>query len=171
MGSGYRVIEEGLNGRSIGFEDTIEPYRNGYDYVIPCILTHEPIDLMVIMLGTNDTKGRYALTPSEISYEMENFLQRVKSQFMWDRQGADILLVSPALFGDGEIEEEFGDAARQKAKKLAPYFKQLAEDYGCFFLDAGELIKAHGCDNIHFSPEDHRLFALEIENKIREIFA
>ena len=50
------VIEEGLNGRTTVWDDPIEGYKSGKEYLIPCIETHKPIDIVVLWLGTNDLK-------------------------------------------------------------------------------------------------------------------
>ena len=67
LGDGYEVIEEGLNGRCTVWDAAIEPGRNGSDYLAPCLLSHRPVDLVIIMLGTNDLKGIYGQTASEIA--------------------------------------------------------------------------------------------------------
>ena len=61
LGAEYLVIEEGLNGRTTVWDDSIEEYKNGKDYLIPCLVTHKPLDLVIIMLGTNDLKKRFSL--------------------------------------------------------------------------------------------------------------
>ena len=60
LGGEYHIIEEGLNGRTTAFTDYLEPDRNALEYIGPCILSHAPLDLVIIMLGTNDTKGATA---------------------------------------------------------------------------------------------------------------
>ena len=67
LGDGYQVIEEGLNGRTTRWDDPIEPDRNGLAYLRPCVESHQPLDLIVIMLGTNDLKRRFDLSASDIA--------------------------------------------------------------------------------------------------------
>lgn len=62
LGEGYHVIEEGLNGRTTVWDDPIEGYKNGREYLIPCLESHRPLDLVIIMLGTNNLKKRFSLT-------------------------------------------------------------------------------------------------------------
>ena len=61
LDDGYLVIEEGLNGRTTVWDDPIEGYKNGKEYLIPCLETHKPLDLVIIMLGTNDLKVRFSV--------------------------------------------------------------------------------------------------------------
>ncbi len=67
LGSGYQVIEEGLGGRTTLWDDPIEGYKNGREYLIPCLETHRPIDLVVLMLGTNDLKLRFSVSAYDIA--------------------------------------------------------------------------------------------------------
>ena len=67
LGPVYRVVEEGLNGRTTRWDDPMEPGRNGQMYLGPCIESHAPLDLIVVMLGTNDLKRRFNLTSSDIA--------------------------------------------------------------------------------------------------------
>ena len=67
LGAEYRVIEEGLNGRTTRWDDPIEVGRNGLTYLRPCIESHQPLDLIVVMLGTNDLKRRFDLSASDIA--------------------------------------------------------------------------------------------------------
>ncbi len=67
LGSDYHVIEEGLGGRTTVWDDPIMESRNGRDYLLPCLWSHKPLDLVIIMLGTNDLKDRFSLTPFDIA--------------------------------------------------------------------------------------------------------
>ena len=62
LGEDYHVVEEGMDGRTTAFEDEIQPYRSGLGYIDPCLKTHAPLDLVIIMLGTNDAKTRYGVS-------------------------------------------------------------------------------------------------------------
>ncbi|MBQ9959278.1 MAG: acylhydrolase, partial [Oscillospiraceae bacterium] len=59
LGSDYTVIEEGLNSRTTVWDDPVEMHKNGYTYLMPCLQTHRPLDLVIIMLGTNDLERRF----------------------------------------------------------------------------------------------------------------
>ncbi len=67
LGAMYRVIEEGPNGRTTLWDDPIEGYKNGKEYLIPCLESHRPIDLVVMMLGTNDLKIRFSVPAYDIA--------------------------------------------------------------------------------------------------------
>jgi len=67
LGAEYRIIEEGLNGRTTVFDDPLQEGRNGKTYLLPCLLSHRPLDVVVLMLGTNDMKQRYGLPAEDIA--------------------------------------------------------------------------------------------------------
>ena len=67
LGTGYRVVEEGLNGRTTRWDDPIEAGRNGLTFLQPCLESHLPLDLVIVMLGTNDLKQRFGLSASDIA--------------------------------------------------------------------------------------------------------
>lgn len=67
LGSEFRVIEEGLNGRTTRWDDPIETDHNGLTYLRPCAESHQPLDLIIVMLGTNDLKQRFNLSASDIA--------------------------------------------------------------------------------------------------------
>jgi lysophospholipase L1-like esterase len=67
LGDGYWIVEEGLNGRTTVWDDPLEPFRSGKELLVPCLMTHQPIDLMIVMLGTNDLKGRFGVGARDIA--------------------------------------------------------------------------------------------------------
>ncbi len=67
LGNGYEVIEEGLNGRTTVWDDPIEGYKSGKEYLIPCLELHKPLDLVAILLGTNDLKTRFGLSAYDVA--------------------------------------------------------------------------------------------------------
>ena len=71
LGEDYYVIEEGLSGRTTLWDDPIEEHKNGKKYLLPCLDSHKPVDLVILMLGTNDLKTRFSLTPFDIGASVE----------------------------------------------------------------------------------------------------
>lgn len=76
LGDEYRIIEEGLGGRTTVFDDPIFEGLSGLAYLFPCLMSHEPVDLLIIMLGTNDTKERFRATPANIAKGLERLTQK-----------------------------------------------------------------------------------------------
>ena len=67
LGEDFLVYEEGLNGRTSSMEDPFKPYKNAMDYIIPCLMTHEPLDLTILMLGSNDMKQYFSPSIEKIT--------------------------------------------------------------------------------------------------------
>lgn len=93
---GYRVIEEGLCGRTTVFDDPFRTERRGTE-MLPAILeSHRPVDTIVLMLGTNDCKSVYSATPEVIGQGIEQLLDQINTV----NPDAKILLVSPIYIGE-----------------------------------------------------------------------
>lgn len=174
LGPEYYVIEEGLPGRTTVFDDGTAPFKKGSDYIVPCMQTHAPIDLLVIMLGTNDVKCLFAPSKLSVGLAMEEFLKIVRNPALWDgRQAGRILLVAPPPIGEHiETSTYYGIYSRESVKvsgEFARIYGGIARLYGCDFLNAGDYIESSPCDSIHFSKESHRKLAEAMHDKIKEI--
>ena len=103
LGAEYDVIEEGLNGRTTVWDDPVRggPKRNGSLYLLPCLESHAPINLLVMMLGTNDLKARFAVTPYDIGESMGALIEIAQnSQCGWNGNRPDILIMAPPPLGE-----------------------------------------------------------------------
>lgn len=169
LGEGHEVLEEGLNGRTIAFTDNIEPYRCGSDHILPCILSHAPVDLLIVMLGTNDTKDRYHVKAEEIGYGLEELILKVLSCRQLQDRPPQILILSPVPLGSMDGCIEFSEASRQKSLRLPAVYAQTAKDLGCHFFEAGSVVPQPGCDNIHLAPEAHDALARALAPLVRQI--
>ena len=167
LGAGFRVVEEGLPGRTTAFDDPDEPHRNGADYLPPCLRSHAPLDLVVLMLGTNDVKGRIAATPEDVAAGAARLVDLVRESGCGTGGGApDVLLVCPAPVTLDEGEYAGG---RAKALALPPLYAELAAAYGCAFLDAGTAIEVDPLDGVHLTPEAHAKLGRVVVERVREL--
>lgn len=171
LGAGWRMIEEGLPGRTSVHPDPIEGvYKNGLA-VLPAILeTHRPIDLVVLMLGTNDLKQRFSVPPGDIGYSMGLLVQTVQQGLAGPGGGQPrILVVAPMPVEEvGCLAEMFGGGAR-KSRWVAAAYAGIAELFGVDFLDAGKVIAVSPLDGIHFDADAHAALGRAIAAKIREM--
>lgn len=94
LGEEYTVIEEGLCGRTAVFDDPLNEGMNGLAYLNPCLMSHSPIDYLIIMLGTNDCKERFSATPKNIADGMKRLIMKAKHTDAW-RENQQILLLAP----------------------------------------------------------------------------
>lgn len=169
LGSGYRIIPEGLNGRTTVLEDTIEPWRNGLTYLRPCLVSHKPLDGVVIMLGTNDTKARFAVPASDIARGMRQLVRAVQTSETGLGNGAPrVGIVAPAHI---RPETSFGEmfaGAHKRSVALAEEYRLVAEELGVPFLDAAAHVECSYPDGIHLDREGHRIVGEAIAPWIRE---
>lgn len=173
LGDGFHVIEEGLGGRTSVFDDPLEPGRKGIKDVPMLIETHKPLDLVVIMLGTNDTKNWFSATPAAIASGCGKVVEAFQTYRYPERcTPPKILLVSPIHIGP-ETEKSgcvgFDISSHEKTLQLAELYKAEAERLGTYFLDAASVAEP-GIDNVHLDIEGHKKLAIAISKKIKEIF-
>jgi len=152
LGGGYDVIEEGLNGRTTVWDTPLAPGRNGLTYLVPGLLSHAPVDLVIIMLGTNDTKRIYGLTAAEIAGGASVLVDAARGTLTGpDDTPPRVLLVSPVPLGEITAESEqwgFGEA-RVESERLAEMYRRVADRPGVGFFDAGSVATVHPDDGVH----------------------
>lgn len=167
LGPGYRVVEEGLSGRTTVFSDRMEPERCGIDHLLPFLLSHLPLDYLVILLGTNDTKSHFHVNAREIGYGMEELL--IKARHILDTRGskAAILLISPVPIHP-ENDPMFDRESGKKSEELAGVYRELAKSCRCLYLDGGAVTGDLGKDGIHLGIEGHRELGKAIAAMIKE---
>jgi lysophospholipase L1-like esterase len=170
LADGYLVLEEGLNGRTTVFDDPVEPGRNGMTYLMPCLLSHRPIDLVVLLLGTNDMKKRFSLSAQEISQGIELLVKGIKqSESGPQERSPKVLLLAPAPIARlSEFGEMFSGAAT-KSRQLAQHYRTIAAQHDCDFLSCGDIIASSDTDGIHLEAGEHRKLGLAVAENIRKI--
>jgi lysophospholipase L1-like esterase len=170
LGSEYRVVEEGLNGRTTRWDDPIETGRNGLTYLRPCIESHQPLDVIVIMLGTNDLKSRFDLSASDIAQSAAG-LAEMAWRFAHAPDGSHarvILVAPPAVSTLTELDQMF-DGAREKSRQFSRYYRLAAGWYDLPFFDAGAVIVSSEKDGIHFDPEEHRKLGEALADEVHRL--
>jgi len=170
LGGDYDVIEEGLNGRTTVWDDPIEGYRNGYDYLIPCLESHKPLDMVIISLGVNDLKMRFSLSAYDIAEGVRVLAQVVQKGNAGIMNGTpQILLLSPPLLGKLSAYAEMFERAEAKSRKLAEHYSRVAAELGCSFLDSSTVIVASDLDGVHFEQNEHAKLGQAVAIKVREL--
>lgn len=173
LGSGYRVLEEGLNGRMSVWDDPMSPERNAKRQLPFLLETHRPLDLVSIMLGTNDLKAYMNLDPYAIAQAQGVLIDLVDAAKCGTGGSRPaILLIAPPLVV--ETPTPFGhvfDGAIPKSQGLADAYREVAREKHCLFLDAGALVRTSVRDGIHLDPESHRLLAEAIASTVKGALA
>lgn len=152
------VVEEGLGGRTTIWDDPFEVGRNGRTYLLPCLASHAPVAVLVIMLGTNDLKAIHRLGPREVAAGAASLVDLARTSGSGlDGGPPAIILVAPVPLGEPSIASElwgFG-AGRDTSTRLAPLYREAARQSGAAFLDAGELVTVDPRDGVHLDAAAH----------------
>ena len=153
LGDGYEVIEEGLNGRCTVWDSPSTPGRNGLDYLLPCLLSHAPVDLVIIMLGTNDLKRIYGVTAAEIAcgaagWSMSREAQPGRARRTCRRRCCWCRRCRWARSPRSSEMWGFGEA-RDESKQLAGMYAIVAEDHGVGLLRCRLGGTVHPDDGVH----------------------
>lgn len=165
LGDEYLIIEEGLSGRTTCFTDPIHEGLSGLDYIYPCLMSHEPVDLLVIMLGTNDTKERFGSSAACIGLGMKRLIAKaIATTDSWQNKQANILLVVPKnidkRYEQTEIAKTMGLGCAEKSQGLAEEYKKIADLMGCSYLDANTVVTDQNhIDFMHLTKEGHQELA------------
>jgi len=168
----YWVVEEGLNGRTTCKEDPVEGDRNGLRQLMPILNSHRPLDLVIVMLGTNDLKRRFTPSPYEVSQGAQLVAEAVLASKSGPGDGQPkTLLVCPVPISKAvAFAQVLASDALEISRKLAPYYRACAAECGAAFFDAGTVISACSpADGLHWEAEDHRNFAKAMAAQVREL--
>ncbi len=170
LGENYWIIEEGLNGRTTVWDDPIEGDKNGRRHLPILLESHRPLDLVIIMLGTNDLKARFRVSALEIAQSAGTLVEMVKRSNA-GREGnpPSVLLIAPPPLGKLTIWKEEFEGGIEKSQKLAHYYSYFAQANQCHFFDAGKVVKTSDIDGIHWEDSANRQFAEALREKIKDI--
>lgn len=179
LGKEYVVIEEGLNSRTVVWDDPVNGYRSGFSYLIPCLDSQKPVDLVIVMLGTNDTQERFQLNGFNIARSMRRILDAIEISRSGPNETAPkVLLVAPPHILDSlpetDLGENMGKGCEQRSKEIAKYYQLLSEERGVAFLDAQAFVQASEIDAVHLDENGHRRLAEVLENDrfpVRPLYA
>jgi lysophospholipase L1-like esterase len=172
LGPAWHVVEEGLPGRTTVHPDPVEgEYKNGLA-VLPAILdSHRPIDLVVLMLGTNDLKPRFQVPPVQIATSIERLLRVIgASEAGPDGTAPRVLLIAPApVVEEGSLADVFAGGPARAG--LAGPYAEVARWHGAAFLDASDVWTVSPVDGVHFDVPEHAKLGRAVAAAVRELMA
>lgn len=163
---GYRIIEEGLCGRTTVFDDPLRDGRCGTELLSVILETHKPIDMVILMLGTNDCKAAYDASAELIGKGIERLIEQIKAS----DSAIKILLISPIELGNRVWEEgydpEFNGYSVGTSKRLPSIYEKIAKEKNILFLPASHYAKPSEVDREHLDELGHKNLAEAIFNNI-----
>ena len=171
---GYYVIEEGLNSRTTVCEDCCYDDNKSGLALLPAIMkSHFPLDLLIVMLGSNDMKQRFHMEPAEIARGAALLMQTAKQVCASKNMKTEILLIAPPLITEdlrkGACYCEFGERALRVSAELSAWYARIAESHGVHFFDAAPLVRSSSIDGLHLTPQAHAVLAEQIAQQCRYI--
>lgn len=168
LGDEYLVIEEGLSGRTCVYDDPAMDSVNLLPVFHALLNTHEPIDLLILMLGTNDAKSKFDTDAKKIALGMQILVEDAKKVPCWGPAGPRILVVAPVPIEEGVTYEDFNAESVKTTRGLAREYAFLAVREGVGFLDA-EGCELTSVDHVHLTRKGHRQLAERMETAVKEI--
>ena len=165
LGEDYLVLEEGLSGRTTVFPDALHEGMPALDVAYPILMSHEPVDLLIIMLGTNDTKDRLGMNAACIALGMKRLVEKCMSVPCWGKHAPNILVVCPPHIGEELNDPCMGTTCAAKSRELASRYAPVARDLGCAFLDAEGIAEFNKVDFMHLTRKGHA----DLAKKLSEI--
>lgn len=173
LGSDYEIIEEGLRGRNLAGENGFFPHRNGLTQFDGIFGSHLPLDVVMIMLGTNDCNSSHDYTPGEI---IANYTKYLRSIGWWCKHlgfpKPKVVLIAPPAIDEPASHTDFKhifNSAGPKITTLPQLIKDFAEENKVYFFDASKVIKVATPDGVHLDIENNRLLGRALTQFIKEI--
>jgi lysophospholipase L1-like esterase len=171
LGDDFEIVSEGLCGRTLVALDPEKQHRTGFHDLHACLESADPLDLVIVMLGTNDTKLKYGLSASEIAEDLEEVIALIKHEKINLSKVPELLIVcppAPAVSLDEDREADTKNSV-ELFKELPGLYEEVATRYGVHFLDAGKVATSDAIDGYHLNAEAHTSLARALEEKIKSI--
>ena len=172
LGDDYFVVEEGCNGRTTVFDDPEDDWKIGLDYIKGIVCSHRPVDILVIMLGSNDMKICYGASCEDIAEGMKAVVKAAVDTLVYKQEYApEVFIVSPPEITEdvltGPFAGSFDEACCEKSRNLAKSYEKAAADLGVRFLNAAEYVRPSVEDGLHLNADAHRGLAEAVCSAIK----
>jgi len=177
LGSKYNIIEEGLNGRTTNVNEKkdhglgyFRPFRSAMDLLSVLIETNSPLDLIVVMLGTNDLKTNFNQSSEMIAKNMRLVCESIINNDYF--QSKSIILVSPTHINEESpnlLDSFIGTT--QASQSFSNSYRKISDDLNLYFIDASESVKTNKIDGLHWDSKQHSDFANSLFNKIKKVYS
>jgi lysophospholipase L1-like esterase len=174
LGEDYAIIEEGLSARTTSAEDPTDARLNGATYLPGCLASHLPLHLVIIMLGTNDTKAYLRRTALDIGLGMGVLVTQVLTSgggVGTSYPAPKVLVVAPPTLGQMPHPwfRLIFEGAQEKSAQLADVYSALASFVKVPFFDAGSVITTDGVDGLHFTEQNNHDLGAALTERVRAV--
>ncbi|GAA0415507.1 SGNH/GDSL hydrolase family protein [Cocleimonas flava] len=163
LGADYEIVEEGMNGRTTVWDDPVDGLMSGLSYLKPCLLSQKPLNIVLLMLGTNDLKDRFCVSAAEIAKSAGRLVQMIQaSDAGIEGKAPEVILMAPPPTEKGIDGLGLRQNGFEKSRAFAASYSQIADELGCEFFDVGSVIESSPVDGVHFSAQSHRILGREM---------
>lgn len=173
LGSDYDVISEGLCGRTTVHDDPLCDGLNGMKALYPVLMSHGPIDLVILMLGTNDCKSRFGVTGHNIAEGIRALIQRAKALPIWRTTPNFLVLIpikiDPRIVENADVYGHMGPGCVEKSIEAVPWIRSFAETEGCAVFDINDVVESNTVDWMHIAESSQLPLAERLRDEVLKI--
>ncbi|WP_341676773.1 GDSL-type esterase/lipase family protein [Niveibacterium sp. SC-1] len=184
LGPGVMLHTDALSGRTVDLDfpaDThigtlVDVDFNGRRALPAAIARELPLDLVIIMLGTNDLQHDFARSPQAIAESAMQLAKLARDSaggvFTRYTRPPRVLVITPPPLGDTSatpIRQYYDDDAIARSRQLGAAFRSAGEAAGVSVFDAGSVTATQGVDGIHLTPANHRALARGVLPEVRRL--
>lgn len=171
LGEAWHVLAEGHPGRTSVHDDPIEGAHKNAMRTLPALLeSHRPIDLVILMLGTNDLKSRFHLSAAEIALGVEKLVAAIRaSPFGADQNPPKVLVVTPPPLREAGVLMDFFEGGVEKSSRFAQTFAAMGERANVHVWDAGSACSMSPIDGIHLDEEGHKALGSALAAEVERL--
>ena len=172
LGNEFEVVEEGLCGRTSVVDDPLFEGLNGFNYISPCLMSHSPVELVIIMLGTNDTKERFNLTSHNIAQGIARLTEKVNTiEAGVDGRSPKVIVIAPPPIGKGYLETDIaksmGIDCDIKSREMEAHLKELLKLQKIELIETADIVSMNKIDYMHLDRKGHLHLANLVFSRIR----
>jgi lysophospholipase L1-like esterase len=167
LGQGFTVVEDGLNGRTLGAFGMEGSPLNGSEHLITLLRATESLDLLILYLGINDLFVDPHIASEALVEELEDVVDDVRK--VWKR--LSLLVMAPLPVNVGREYDRYYHEQIEKSFELGEAFEHVAARMGCHFLDPSRVISASRRDGVHIEAEEHIKLGMHLCMMARNLFA
>ena len=167
---GWRVVEDGLGGRTTVRDDPIfGTLLNGLA-ALPFALAAQRPDAVALMLGTNDLKAAFGLTGRIVAESLGRMIHVARTSMAAPGRAApEVLLIAPPLPRPAGCLAEIFEGCEARGAQLRQIAPVIAERMGAGFLDAGEVCEVSPLDGVHLDEAAHAALGRAVAGAMERI--
>lgn len=170
----HEILEEGLCGRTLCQEDCYDEDRNGAKMISMVLKTHDPLDVVFIMLGTNDAKRQFSSNAINLEKGIRTLLYKATNPEVY-RDGAKMPLffvvcppkMNPEYIHNSRTVDNFGKLGYDMLNHSKPFLEKGCQDFNIEVIDTQAV--AGIIDGIHMDASGHRQVADVLIHKIESL--